>query len=314
MSFYTKVAAAGVAASLAMGASSWGQPAYLAVPACGVGSAPSDPQRLLAQAEPGAQPAAEEEYTDVEVEVIEAAGGVRVPIPPAPDEYEALAFVPGGTAVDALYVPTAFTMSNNALILTVAGAKLREDPTTGAGGGYDAVVALSYGLGHPQRGVQFDAVLGDVSGLTTPSFNVKYMLRDEDVDQPAIAVGVLNIFDNTTNFEFYGRSWYIVGTKTFWDNQRLAAQNPFFGRTTFSLGWGVGEAFNNGPIGSLSTSVSSRSTFILDYNGRGFDAGFSIQPSRKRPWLLVDLGVQDVFDGTNRTFGAAVTIPLHTPR
>jgi hypothetical protein len=74
-----------------------------------------------------------------------------------------------------------------------------------------------------------------------------------------------------------------------------------------SLGWGTGR-FDDNPFGSVSTSLTDRAKGILEYDGRGVNAGLSIAPMRSYPGLIFLVAGQDLNHSDLRTISAAAGV------
>ncbi len=217
--------------------------------------------------------------------------------------------LPGGQAADALFIPTAWSLWGSTGAAGIAGVRHRA-ALAGSDIDFDPAAIVAYGFGRSESAVEVRAVMGDLSEHDNVAFDLKWHFRNEDNKGPALAVGVENAFGSTSPGYFFDRSAYMVGTKTYWDRQRLRRGRSLFTRTTLTLGFGLGDAFNDSPLGALSTSLTRRSTFILDYDGYGLGAGLSLCTPSPRGSVVMNAGATEVLDADRRTFSAGFTFPL----
>lgn len=190
--------------------------------------------------------------------------------------------VPGFDGAVQLNVPVAYTPHRGLMVGFSSGSYDSSPKLEFGGPGSNGTAWLALGLGRPGRGVylcemptanNFDNSFGE------PVQNVQHQLLAETDRQPAVAIGLQDIFGNRSRYIgaptglHDTESPYLVATKRFGD-----AEHPVY----VTLGWGWGR-FNSTAIGGVSWRVARRLTAMAEYDGFNPNAGVAVDLSPYLP-------------------------------
>ena len=187
-------------------------------------------------------------------------------LPTAARAQNLLYALPGGASSDTISTPNAFAAPAG---VGYVGVSAHTEPK--ARDALDGIFVIGAGTGTVASAVEFSVVLSDLSRLSRPFASVKWHFHNETARSPALAVGV----EDLTASASHSATPYLAASKTFWDT---SARSAFLMHTTVSTGFGGGR-FSRRPFGAVSSSLDSFSKAILEYDGRGLNAGVSISQS-----------------------------------
>ncbi len=171
--------------------------------------------------------------------------------------------LPGGASSDTISTPTAFAAPAGVFYV---GASAHTEPQ--ARDALDAVVIMGAGTGSVTSAVEVGVVVSDVDRFAESFVTLKWHFHNETATSPALAVGI----EDPTAAASHSATPYLAATKTFWD---VSAPSAFLMHTTVSAGFGGGR-FHRRPFGAVSASLDSFSKAIVEYDGRGVNAGVSV--------------------------------------
>ncbi|MGD9497532.1 MAG: YjbH domain-containing protein [Armatimonadota bacterium] len=186
---------------------------------------------------------------------------------------------PGFDGAMQLNVPVAYTPHTGVIVGYSAGS-FDSTPRLEAGGSRSNGTGwIALGLGHSGHGLYLAEMptannFGESFG--EPAQNVQQQVMPEGAHQPAVAVGMQDIFENRSRYlgapiDLHNTdSPYIVLTRQF-----RAADRPLY----LTLGWGWGR-FNSTAIGGLCWRAAEQLTVMAEYDGfnPNIGAGFDLSP------------------------------------
>jgi hypothetical protein len=213
---------------------------------------------------------------------------------------------PGGTAADNISTHNAFSAYSGIYFIGFSGIRQKTRTEAGIVTGTDGAAVIGIGFGRPSRALEVSVTMADISEHNDFFPNLKIHFKNETKTSPAWAVGMEDVTDRISKAQAE-RSAYITATKSFWSRNQVERGKMLFARTVVSLGWGTGR-FDNNPFGSVSTSLTDRAKGILEYDGRGVNAGLSIAPMRSYPGLVFLVAGQDLNHSDIRTVSAAAGV------
>ncbi len=186
--------------------------------------------------------------------------------------------VPGFDGAMLINVPVAYTPHRGVMVGYSSGS-LDSTPRLEFGGrDSNGTGWIALGLGRSGHGLylcemptgkSFDTNFGE------PVENVQQQLLPETDRQPAVAVGIQDIFENRSRYIGAPESLhntdslYFVATRRFGDEQR-----PVY--VTLGLGWG---RFNSTAIGGVTWRAAERLTVMAEYDGFNPNAGVAFDLS-----------------------------------
>lgn len=157
-------------------------------------------------------------------------------------------------------VPCAYTPTTGNYSLLYASASNDKDPHLGfEGDEINGSAHLGVGFGEPEHGLFASYFVVDVEMVNT--VNLQYQLQGQTLQDPAIAVGVIDIFDQRmkrVNTRGGAQSFYVTATKRVSESY----EKPFY------LTVGVGNARFSGVFGAGSWYPHPRLNLGFEYDGR----------------------------------------------
>jgi len=190
--------------------------------------------------------------------------------------------VPGFEGAMLLNVPVAYTPHRGVMVGFSSGSYDSSPELEFGGSGSNGTAWIALGLGRPGHGLylcemptanNFDDSFGE------PVQNAQQQLLPETRRQPAVAVGMQDIFENRSRYigapqDLHNTdSAYVVATRQFGDDER-----PVY----VTLGWGWGR-FNSTAIGGVSWRAAKQLTVMAEYDGFNPNAGVAFDLS---PYLV----------------------------
>lgn len=182
--------------------------------------------------------------------------------------------LPGGASADNISTPNGFAAP--AGVYYVA-ASAHTEPKWGDA--LDGLAVMGVGSGTVESAVEFAVVTSDVDRFSGQFLSVKWHFHNETAREPALAVGI----EDVTAEASHSATPYIAATKTFWDT---SARSAFLMRKTVSAGFGGGR-FQRRLFGAASVSLDQFSKAIIEYDGRGLNAGISVANALTRRSVMV---------------------------
>ncbi len=131
---------------------------------------------------------------------------------------------------------------------------------------------VGLGLGNPGHGLWVAEIFVDEDWRNT--VNLQWQVADESVDRPAVAIGVLDVFDQRmkkSGINGGARSWYVTATRKI-----EKVEDPLF------VTLGIGDGRFSGPFAAVSW-----------YPGRDLNVGFEYDGRIPTPHAAVDLYDKD---------------------
>jgi len=188
--------------------------------------------------------------------------------------------LPGGASADTISTPNAFAAPAGVYYLAVSA---HTEPKWNEA--LDGLAVFGAGTGTVRSAVELSVVTSDLSRLSGQFLSVKWHFHNETASAPALAVGVEDVTAEASR----SASAYIAATKTFWDT---SAHSAFLMRKAVSVGFGGGR-FQKRLFGAASASLDPFSKAIIEYDGRGLNAGLSVaRPATARSVIVMVLGRQ----------------------
>jgi hypothetical protein len=217
-------------------------------------------------------------------------------MPGAARAQEFIYALPGGASADNIGTPNAFAACAGVCYIAVS---VHTEPR--ARNQLDGLAVIGAGSGAISSAVEFSLALSDLSRLSGAFGSVKWHFHDETARGPALAVGIEDI----TSAASSSSTPYVSATKTFWNT---SARSAFLMHTTLSAGFGGGRFYRR-PFGAISTSLDSFSKAILEYDGRGLNAGVSVaQTLSPRTVAVVVVARQHVTAPSQRAWTMGVAL------
>lgn len=192
--------------------------------------------------------------------------------------------VPGFEGAMQINVPVAYT-PHRGLIVGFSSGSYDSTPELEFGGrGSNGTAWIAVGLGRSGHGLYlcemptantFDTNFGE------PMQNAQQQILPETRSQPAVAVGLQDIFENRSRYigaplRLHGTaSPYVVATRRFGDPER-----PVY--VTLGLGWG---RFNSTAIGGVSWRATEQLTVMVEHDGFNPNGGVAFDLS---PYIAED--------------------------
>lgn len=177
-------------------------------------------------------------------------------------------------------IPCAYTPSrDNYSVMLASGSREDNEIHLGfRGHQVDGSVHAVIGFGEPGRGLCVAGIFVDEDWRNT--INVQYQVSQEDGDQPAVAIGVLDIFDQQVkriNIDGGARSFYVTATRRLTESAR-----PLYGTL------GLGDGRFNGIFGGVSWYPEEKVNVGFEYDGRvpRLHAGFQAYASERVEGVL----------------------------
>ncbi len=198
-------------------------------------------------------------------------------------------------------VPVAYTPSSGNYLVTYHSSAVNGGIEISFGGDdANGTGTIAAGFGPPGNGLYVAAMLTGKGNWGEPAHNLQYQILSETDSRPAVAIGVVDIFNMRPEklseiFAGGGRSFYAVATRGYPD-----AKHPSY----WSVGVGDGR-FNDRLFGGVCVDVSLRLKLAAEYDGRNVNAGAAWDAWRNDQWHAVVLaGLTDL---DRWTIGATLT-------
>lgn len=160
-------------------------------------------------------------------------------------------------------IPVAYTPSSGNYTVSAVSAATNGGVELGmAGPDVNGTLTVGLGFGPPEAGLYVGLMATGKGDWGEQAHNVQYQLLRETAKRPAVAVGVVDVFDmrpakQSEIFEPGGRSFYVAATR-----RAGSASHPLY----YTLGFGNGR-FNNRPFGGVSYQVTNRVKASAEYDG-----------------------------------------------
>ncbi|MGC9317463.1 MAG: YjbH domain-containing protein [Armatimonadota bacterium] len=175
--------------------------------------------------------------------------------------------MPGFDGAMQINVPVAYT-PHRGLIVGGSSASYDSSPVLSTGGaGANGTAVIGLGFGRSGHGLYVAEM--PTSRDYEPAQNVQQQILPEGRSQPAVAVGLQDIFENRSRYlgaptDLHDTdSPYVVATRQFG-----VAERPLY--VTLGLGWG---RFNSTAVGGLSWRAAEKLTVMAEYDGFNPNAG-----------------------------------------
>jgi hypothetical protein len=201
--------------------------------------------------------------------------------------------IPGFDGALQLNVPVAYTPHRGAIVGFSTGSLDRSLPVDVSGHEVNGTGYIALGMGKSGQGLYVCEM--PTSESWEPVQNLQQQFMAEGAQQPAVAFGMQDIFENRDRYVGAPNalhdtdSPYVVATRQFGTERQ-----PVY--VTFGWGWG---RFNSTFIGGVSWRAAEKLTIFGEYDGFNPNAGFAVDLSE---WLVDDtilyFGLIDVL-GTN---------------
>ncbi len=192
--------------------------------------------------------------------------------------------VPGFDGAMQINVPVAYT-PHRGVILGYSSGSFDSTPRLEAGGAKsNGTGTIGIGVGSSGHGFYFSEMPTGRNfreSFGEPAQNAQQQLLPESDRQPALAVGMQDIFENRSRYIGAPDSLhdtdspYIVLTREF-----SAGDRPLY----LTLGWGWGR-FNSTAIGGVSWRAAEQVTVMAEYDGFNPNVGAALDLS---PWVAED--------------------------